>query len=93
MTNDPAEADIQEIRRLKAFAPLFRKGWVKLHPIPDKHRALIDNAFSKSPQERAKQAAKAKLELSNKLRLEREEKKQKKSEQSQTQTKGPRHSH
>ena len=48
MANDPNEkANLAEIARLKqVVSPLFQKGWAKAHPMPEKHRAMIEKAFS-----------------------------------------------
>ena len=41
------EANLAEIARLKkVVSPLFQKGWAEAHPMPDKHRAMIEQAFS-----------------------------------------------
>ena len=57
MANDfDQEANLAEIARLKQVAsPLFQKAWAKAHPMPEKHRAMIEKAFSQKQGE--KQAA------------------------------------
>lgn len=65
MANDPnEEANLAEIARLKqVVSPLFRKGWAKAHPMPEKHRAMIEKAFSQKqsaiPEEQAVDEAEA----------------------------------
>ena len=64
MANDPnEEANLAEIARLKqVVSPLFQKGWAKAHPMPEKHRAMIEKAFSQkqaaSPVDQAVNEAK-----------------------------------
>jgi hypothetical protein len=55
MANDPeVEANFAEIARLKkVVSPLFQKGWAKAHPMPEKHRAMIEKAFSQKEKEKS----------------------------------------
>ncbi len=92
MSDDPSEADLEEIRRLKSLSPLFRKGWEKQHPIPENNRAIVEKVFSKPLEERQKEFAKAELEKDQRIRAEQEVEKEQ-SEQSQTKDQGPSHSH
>ena len=91
MVDDPTEADFEEIRRLKALSPRFRKGWVKLHPMPEKHRELIAAAFRQPRQGQVKATAATKSKSAAALRRQQTEQKQ--SEDAQRKTQGPRHSH
>lgn len=92
MTDDPVNDDFEEIRRLKSLAPLFRKGWAKLHPMPEKDSALIDQAFSQLEHGKKAKAIRAKTKKSTKVQVLRKSTK-KKPDQSQSETQGPSHSH
>ena len=93
MTDDSVNADFEEIRRLKALAPLYRKGWEKLHPMPEKDRALIEQAFTKSIHGQQVQATAAQIKKSATPRIQRKVAKKEKPDQSQTKAQGPSHSH
>ena len=93
MSDDPVNADFEKIRRLKSLAPLFRKGWEKLHPMPEKDRAMIEQAFSKATHSQKTQTAEAQQMKPAKAITQRKAATQAKPKKSQTKKQGPSHSH
>ena len=93
MSDDSLDADLDEIRRFKALAPLFRKGWAKLHPMPARDRALIDAAFSQTQEGTKAQITKAQKEKSTIVPVRRKSATKEQPEQSQPKKQGPSHSH
>lgn len=93
MSDDSLDADLDEIRRLKALAPLFRKGWGKLHPMPARDRALIDAAFSQTVELTKAPLTKAPTKKGTVVPLRRKPASKEQPEQSQTKKQGPSHSH
>ena len=91
MSNDPLKNDLDEIRRFKALAPSFRKGWAKLHPMPARDRALIDAAFSQTQEGTKAQITKAQKPKGTIMPFRKKSATKEKPEKSQT--KGPSHSH
>lgn len=91
MSDDPVNAELAEIRKLQSLTPLFRKGWAKLHPMPEKDRALIERAFSKATHSQKTQTADAQTMKPAKAITQR--KAGAKSKKSQTKNQGPSHSH
>lgn len=93
MTDDTVNADFEEIRRLKTLAPLYLKGWEKLHPMPEKDRALIEQAFTKTLHGNKTQATEAPKKKPTKTLTKRKATTTTQPDQSQTKTQGPSHSH
>ena len=85
--------ELDEIRRLRALAPLFRKGLAKLHPMPARDRALIDAAFSKTQAHTQATPTKAASKKGTVLPFRRKSVTKEQPEQSQTKKEGPSHSH
>ena len=92
MATDPAESQSEEARRLARLAPLFQKGWAKLHPLDERHHAQVEQAFAKVAQEKKGRSADVKETKANLNRMERERQKAKESEQAHSAPKGPQHS-
>jgi hypothetical protein len=91
MSDDPVNAELEEIRKLQSLTPLFRKGWAKLHSMPEKDRALIDQAFSKATLSQKTQTADAqKMKPAKAITPRKAGSKPKKA---QTKKQGPSHSH
>ncbi len=84
-------AELEEIRKLQSLTPLFRKGWAKLHSMPEKDRTLIEQAFSKATHSQKAQTADAQKMKPAKAITPR--KARAKVKKSQTKNQGPSHSH
>lgn len=93
MSDDLIKADSADIRRLKAISPLFLKGWTKRHPMPERDRALIEQAFSQPKTQTKAKATKTPTKKAKTDRVRRTSATKAKSDHSQTKTHGPSHSH
>lgn len=93
MNDEPIDSDPEQTLRLTKIAPLFKKGWAKLHPMTEQHRALIKNAFQEAHQARQEASQSPEIETVAPKVSRRQTKAQKPSEQSQTKRQGPHHSH
>jgi len=93
MSDDSVNAELEEIRKLQSLTPLFRKGWAKLHPMPEKDRALIEQAFSKATHSQKAQTADAQKMKAAKAITQRKSPTKANSKKSQTRNQGPSHSH
>jgi|GEM_PF-2585813 len=93
MSDDALKNELDEIRRFKALAPLFRKGWAKLHPMPARDRALIDAAFSQTAELKKAPLTKAPPKKGTVVPFRRKSATKEQPEQSQTKKQGPSHSH
>lgn len=89
MNDDSDNPHAEEMRRLKALAPLFIKGWAKRYPMPERDRALIDQAFGQSQP----QVTQPSQPTTTKTRTQGNAATPTQPEQSPTQSKGPSHSH
>ena len=93
MSDDSLKGDLDEIRRFKALAPLFQKGWAKLHPMPARDRALIDAAFSQTQELTKAPLTKAPTKTSTVVTFPRKSAPKAKPAKSHTKPQGPSHSH
>ena len=93
MSDDLDEVELEAIRRLQSLTPLFRKGWPKLHPMPEKDRAMIEQAFSKATHSQKTQTSEAHKLKPAKAITQRKAATQAKPKKSQTKKQGPSHSH
>ena len=93
MSDDLIKADSAEVRRLKSLSPLFLKGWAKRHPMPERDRALIEQAFSQPKAQTKEKAAKTPTKTAKTDRVRRKSATKAKSDHPQTKTQGPSHSH
>ena len=93
MSDDPVNAELEEIRKLQSLTPLFRKGWAKLHPMPEKDRAMIEQAFSKATHSQKTQTADAQKMKPAEAITPRKATTQTKPKKPQSKKQGPSHSH
>lgn len=93
MSDDPLKGDLDEIRRFKALAPLFKKGWAKLHPMPARDRALIDAAFSQTQEGTKAQITRTQKTKGTIVPFRKKSATKAKPAKSQTKAQGSSHSH
>jgi hypothetical protein len=93
MSDNPPMDELDEIRRLRAMAQLFRKGLAKIHPMPARDRALIDAAFSKTQGITKATPTQAASKKGTVVPFRRKSVPKEQTKQSQTKKEGPSHSH
>ena len=93
MSEDSVNDTLEKYARLRTLSPLFLKGWAKLHPMPERDRDLIEQAFSQTKKATKEKAVKALSQKAKTGSVRKQSATKAKPNQSQTKTQGPSHSH